>query len=304
MNMMKRILIIVMTVIVCLSAFPLCTFAEASDATDFDGIFVSEPIGKPEIDIELLIKNRVTKELVDEIYYTKTTGRLKEYTLDHSIYLLEYPVSTDYWNNVSSMDYKGLTDAIYDSYPNIYIPLFGDVSDSKGKMHNRVIGHVKLTYDWSDKDYRFSMGVYDVSNNDYKDKKTLWISEKISEYLKQNETVAEQVFLIKYPSSVAEHLEKEVAVIKTKDDTIILDITNSLRNNETGQAIAYNISEYRALRMEIEKEIYQVAVGGWENNPADHNNGGNWIIYVTIVTLVVVVVSFLLVKKHRNVNKN
>lgn len=113
--------------------------------------------------------------------------------------------------------------------------------------------------------------------------------------------------MIRYPSSLSDGHEK-IAVIQTKDNAVILDVSNSLNiNMETREYSAYTVSEYRTLRMEIEKNLYKTATG-WDDNPVggnvdlsqdeEHNPVGEWSLGVIIISIFVGVVAFLLFKKH------
>lgn len=263
---------------------------------------ISKPIAEPAINIEAMISEKVTEARVSE-YYGFTTDTPEHYTYDTSVYLLEYSVSTDYWSNVQSLDYRGLTEAIYSAYPTVYIPLFGDIEDSNDVVSQRVIGYIKLRNDGGTNDYVFSMGIYNLPSEDYINKKTRVIYESIADYINQNKVDVQQVFLIRYPNSLSDSLEK-IAVIQTDNDTIILDVSNSLHleNDNTTDSLytAYSIAEYRERRMELEKDLYGPS-NGWANNPAGGNVSQNnskpriltflpYIIVILIIILTVVVV--------------
>ena len=253
--------------------------------------FVSHTVKEPDVDIESLIGERLTKEIADERYNTVSFEKPEKYTYDTSVYLLEYNVGTDYWNNVTENNYKGLTEAIYGSYPTVYVPVFGDISDTNGEIHNRVIGYFKLDYDSHERDYRLTSAFYNLPSNDYKDRKTVGFFEKIQDFVSQNNITSEQVFLIKYPSSLSDDMEK-IAVIKTADDTLILDVSGSVNANADktvwSDVRSYSISEYRTLRLEAEKELYN----------KENNYGILIIVCVFTAVLFLCTVAFLLIKRR------
>ncbi len=275
MKVMIRIFTAVMIAVVLLS---VCSFT-----------FVSRTVKEPKVDIESLINERLTKEIVDERYNMGSLEKPEKYMYDTSVYLLEYNVGTDYWNSVTENNYKGLTEAIDYSYPTVYIPVFGDIADTNGEFHNRVIGYFKLDYDAFERDYRLSSAFYNLPSNDYKDRKIVGFFEKIQDYLDQNNITSEQVFLIRYPSSLSDDMEK-IAVIKTADDTLILDVSGSVNTNADktafSEAHSYSISEYRTLRLEAEKELYK------------NENYGTWIVCAFVAVLFLCAVAFLLIKRH------
>lgn len=307
MKIVNRITLTLLIIVGCMFSFAICSFAEASTTTGKIGVVVSNTIGKPKVDIESILNDKVTEELVAERYSMFSIEKPDQYTFDTSVYLIEYTVSTDYWNNVSTMNYKGLTEVIDYSYPTIYIPLFGDIANMEGDILNRVIGHIKLSYDWTNCDYRLGMSLYNLTDSDYRDKKNVWFYEEIADYIDQSKFIVQQAFLIRYPSSLSDGHEK-IAVIQTKDNAVILDVSNSLNiNMETREYSAYTVSEYRTLRMEIEKNLYKMATR-WDDNPVggnvdlsqgeEHNPVGEWSLGVIIISIFVGVVAFLLFKKH------
>ena len=277
MQIMTRIFTAVMITVVLLS---ICSFT-----------FVSRTIKEPKVDIELLIGERLTKEIADERYNTVSFEKPEKYTYDTSVYLLEYNVGTDYWNSITENNYTGLTEAIDYSYPTVYIPVFGDISDTSGEIHNRVIGYFKLDHDSHERDYRFSSAFYNLPGNDYKDRKNVGFFEKIQDFVSQNSITSEQVFLIKYPSSLSDDMEK-IAVIKTADDTLILDVSGSVNANADKTAFSevhsYSVSEYRTLRLEAEKELYN----------KENNYGILIIVCVFTAVLFLCALAFLLIRRR------
>ncbi len=233
-------------------------FAEAENIPEPSEILPSEFLSKPSMDMEDVIKKVVTEERANELYDPE------KYSYDTSTYLVEYSVSEDYWRRVKSLDYSGLTEAIDADYPVVYIPVFGDIEDTNGRVYNRVVGYFRLQYSRSLNEkafsYKMTSAQYNLTSTDFKDKRVVGIYEDISFYLTRTDTKAEQVFLIKYPSSVTDEQET-VAVIKTQTDTVILDTSNSLHiGNDiipSDELPAYSVSEYSERRKEVEKTLYK-----------------------------------------------
>lgn len=281
----------VIAIVVCLVTFSVTGFAEASVAESPLKKCVSKPIAEPAIDIDAVIQKEMTDAIIKEWYSMFPDMKPEEYTVDTSFYLLEYYVSTDYWDEVTSFDYEGMTAHIDPAYPTIYIPIFGDIADTNGKIHNRAIGYFKLSYEpWIEKDYRLSSAMYNLASDDYKDGNVVGSYEKITDYLVKSKVDTRQVFLIRYPNSLSEEME-QIAVIQTENDTVILDVSNSLHigTDIMMEATAYSIAEYREQRMELEKELYQT-IGRWEDNPAGGNVLGRqdddrnlWVEYLPFI---------------------
>lgn len=310
----KRILLITMTIIIMISSLVINVFAETTNATGLTTAISSSTIGQSKIDINKIIIEKATEEIVQERYNMFTVDKPQKFTFDTAIYLLEYNVSTEYWTKMSEMSYEGMTASIDNSYPTIYIPLFGDIADTNGTLFNRVIGHIKLSYDWGSKDYKLGMTIYNLISEDYKDMKNLWFYEEIADYLNRNKVIAQQVFMIRYPSSLSDGHEK-IAVIKTSDRTFILDISNSLNTvtaeKNSNRALPYSITEYSGLRKEVEKEVYRTA-DGWENNPAGGNavqnqndkiTNGYWLLICLAILSFGVVITIVINKLYKRIAK-
>ena len=255
MKKINCILLAIIIIIGCCLSFMINVFAEASPIDETSRAIPSTAIGTPKLDIQSILEEKVTKEIVDERYGMFSVERPQEYTYDTSIYLLEYNVSTEYWDTVSEMTYKGITDALYSDYPTIYVPIFGEIADTKGNLLERVIGHIKLSYDWTADDYKFGMTLYNLTSEDFKDKKNVWFYEKIVDYLNDRKEIAQQVLLIQCPTAES-HGSEQIALIQTENNTAILDISNTLRvetdETQTNQSFAYSISEYITLRKNVE----------------------------------------------------
>ena len=260
---MKKFLNFIISLVLVFGAFScsMSSFAKSPER------IVSKPIGDPAIDIGAIIADLVTKEIVDDYYGAGTIDMPEHYTIDTSIYLLEYRVSEDYWNKVTSFDYNGLVENIDPKYPTIYIPVFGNITDLSGNTSNRVIAFVKLYYNGSC--YKFTMAKYVIYFDTFINEEIVGTYEDIANYIKQSQTQAKQVFLIRYTSSFSENHD-QIAVIQSENDTVILDISNTCKietvEYNSYKPIAYSVEEYRSLRMEVEKTLYEKS---WEYTPAE-----------------------------------
>ncbi len=316
---MKKIIFYILSLVIVIGCFCFVStvaFAETSQKDSSIIKLVSNPLGEPVMNIEDVINRKATKAHMEERYdMFDDSMKPEKYSFDTSIYLFEYHVSVDYWDAVESLDYDGLTAAIDYRYPTIYIPYFGEVADTEGNIETRVFGHAKLSYGWLEKDYRLSTTQYNIADENYKAKKDVWFYEAIINYLSKNKAEAKQIFMIKYPSSLAEGHEM-IAVIQTETDTTILDVSNTLCLEEKDgfyPATAYSISEYRTKRMELEKELYQT-VDALENiqyggniNPNQSNEDKTFIKflpYIAVGVLGVGIVIVLSVVLYRKIHKS
>lgn len=301
MKKMMKYVITLLLILGCLFSLSTVCLAETSETADSFQILPSEFIAEPKLDIETIIKNKVTEERVNESYKMSSLDMPEKFTYDTSIYLVEYSVSTDYWDDVKTWDYKGLTDALYTDYPTIYIPLFADVADTNGNMHTRVIAYIKLYYNWLKSDYSFIMSTHQVTSEDYKNKKNAGFYENISFYLEENEIDAQQVFLIKYPSSLSTGKET-ITVIQTESDTLILDLDNTLYvdndDKMSDRSVVYSISEYKPLRQQVEKEMYKNIITLDDQD----NEKNNWVVFLVcglVIAVILGIIIYFVVKKKR-----
>ena len=112
-----------------------------------------------------------------------------------------------------------------------------------------------MSYDWTADDYKFRMTLYNLTSEDFKDKKNVWFYEKIVDYLNDRKEIAQQVLLIQCPTA-GSHGSEQIALIQTENNTAILDISNTLRvetdETQTNQSFVYSISEYITLRKNVE----------------------------------------------------
>ena len=107
------------------------------------------------------------------------------------------------------------------------------------------------------------MALYNLSSENYKDKKVVGSYENVMNYIVQTETREEQIFLIRYPTSFSDDMET-VAVLQSETGTEILDISNTCKiptYHKTDPPVAYSIEEYRTLRMKVEETLYQPGTG-------------------------------------------
>ena len=303
---MKKIFIYIACLLMTVAFIMLPLICFAGESND-----INKPISVPKFNISEVIKEKVTEERVKERYEMSKTFEPDVYTYDLNNYLLEYNVSTDYWNGVSTNDYKGLISQIDYNYPSIYIPIFANIKDTKGVEHNRVIGNIILKYNILKNDYIFSMMIYNLNNSDYLDEKSIGTYEKIKKYIDNSESKIEQIFLIRYPSSLSDDDEK-IAVIKMQSDLKILDVSNSLKINENDLIKnEYTVEEYKSIRKEIEKDLYK-NIDINEKNPAgvifnlnnDNYNYKETFIFIFISIIILVSIGIFIVRKKRINSKN
>jgi len=297
MKKFSSFLISVLFICSCFSYLALTALAEGEVTEEPSAKIPSNPLAEPVFDIENVIKEKITEEIIRERYNMFSAGQPEEYTVGTSAYLLEYNVSSDYWESITAFDYEGLTEKIDYRYPTVYIPVFGDIADSKGIVHNRVIGYIKLYYNPTENDYRFNTALYNLKSSNYKDKLINPIYEDIANYLEQNKVDARQVFLIRNAGSFTNEQGK-VAVIQTQTDTVILDVTNTLQTDPDIKVPdipkAYSISNYRTLHSEV-------ATGTNHDTAKENSLWSSFVPYGVVVAVLLAVTAFFVLKKYRKV---
>jgi hypothetical protein len=205
--------------------------------------------------IEALIQREAPEEKVKRRYSMFSIDKPKEFTYDPSVYILEYNVSANYWKEIESFDYQGLTRGLSGAIPSVYIPLFAEITNLNGKSSERVIGYVKLYYDGFSQGYEFLISLCNTSDDDFKNKITCSFIEEVFDYSEQSRITQQEVFLLRHSTSLTDGQET-VAVLHSEAETIIFDMSNSAHIDVEGDQYlpkAYSIEEFRALRLDAEK---------------------------------------------------
>mgnify|MGYP004613048903 FL=1 len=295
---MKKLLNYILAIIMIINCIVM--FSISSQA-DFSSKLPSIPIGEPKINIEKIFEEKLIKERIEkDVNILCRKDNLTNFTYEPSMYLLEYGVSIDFWNNNISNYYDMIQNIDY-NYPTIFVPILSVMTDSHGNASNREIGYIKLYYDCFENDYRHIVGIYNITSDDFTETRPSGFFESVTDYLVENRINAQQVFLIEYPSSLTDGQEV-VAVIHSNSDTIMLDISNTCRNNKDWQdnPRAYSIKDYRTLRVKAEKDIYKHAGGFVDNvNKNNDNNNSNYklvknIILISVAVIAVIAISVIL----------
>lgn len=302
-------------IVTCWNVFMITIFSETSEKQKVEesvqpiSKIPSNAIVEPAENIDSIIAKKVTEEVVAEEYNLFWMDKPVQYTYDSNSYILEYNVSTDFWSDVKVWEDFERSTNLNSDYPTIYIPLFGNITDTNGKESSRVIGYVKLYYSWIEKDYVFHMSLYNLTSEEYRNMKVIPFLEKITNYLAQSKNDIQQIFLIRYPSSLTDGQET-VAVARSQANVSVLDLSNSLRLNSDSplsqRSNVYTVLEYRNLRMKVEKNVYK-SVDGWENNPAggstnsSESNLKNVKIFscFIIVAMILISIFIFIVRKHK-----
>jgi hypothetical protein len=277
----------------------------------------SAPINGDRVDVDKLVSELVSYEKIDELYSVgmDANNRPESYTFDLSVYILKYNVSSDYWDNVSSCGYDGLTSELDSEKPTVLIPLFGEIENADGAMVERVVGYAKLVYGKSEYSLSFDGASLKSNEGNYSGLRYSNFYEVIAEYVAENGIEVKQIILLCHSTS-RYFGHDTVAVVKTETEEFILDFSNSSGKNLSeengynygilGKPTAYSIEDFRALRIAHEKEIN-------ENN--FYMFFGNFIlpIIIIVVTYIIiplaavavlvtaVVITVKLIKKARNI---
>lgn len=322
---MKRMINCVFTlllIVACLFILTITIFAESSENSEDVSDIKITPMLQSETEIENMINDKLTDELVEErigVFKKRFLPTVENFSVDKSLYIVKYCVGNDYWDSLESLDYDCLVEAFSDYLPKVIVPVLGDVKDSTGNVSRRVVGHFQLAYNWFRKDYTVSdsiyVGVIDNTNTD-----VIGYHASIAYYLNENKVSAEKALIIKYPSSLTDYMD-EIIVVKTETDTVVLDIGDTLQTateHPRRNVSVYSISEYVPLRKEIEKEMNKSS-NVFISNPAGGNvssaeNNVNSVIkialnnllpyFIGIIAISVAVVIIVVTKKRRKRIKN
>ena len=134
---MKKLLNYILAIIMIINCIAM--FSISSQA-DFSSKLPSTPIGEPKINIEKIFEEKLIKERIEkDVNILCRKDNLTNFTYEPSMYLLEYGVSIDFWNNNISNYYDMIQNIDY-NYPTIFVPILPVMTDSHGNASNREIG--------------------------------------------------------------------------------------------------------------------------------------------------------------------
>jgi hypothetical protein len=257
----------------------------------------SAPINGDRVDVDKLVSELVSYEKIDELYSVgmDANNRPESYTFDPSVYILKYNVSSDYWDNVSSCGYDGLTSEFDSKKPTVLIPLYGETENVDGATVERVVGYAKLIYGKGGYSLAFEGASLDSGEENYSGLRYSNFYEVITEYVAENGIEVKQIILLCHSSSRSIG-HATVAAIKTETEEFILDFSNSSGKNRSeengynygilGKPTAYSIEEFRALRIAREAE----------QKPNDfYAFFGNFILPIIILVVTYIIVPLAVV---------
>ncbi len=258
----------ILFIICCLFSVTVTCFAKNAEAADEKIAGVIKPIpskviGEPKFDIEEIIKNKVTESAAKFRFemYNNTLKTDLEFTYDPTVYIVKYVVLPEFWDEVETLDYKGITDALYTEFPTILIPFYADIADADGNVSKRQCGNLKLHYDSLTKEYTLGFFASNVQEHDFINKKIVGDYDAIAEYLTKNSIDAKNVILIQHVGNATGETDESIVLIDGNTDKIIVDMTDTLHNQRDSypyyETRAYTVAEYAPLRKEIEKELYK-----------------------------------------------
>ena len=319
-----KYVITILLIICCIFLLTTTCFAqnaeEAADEkiTGFIKPFPSKIIAEPKFDIEEVIKNKVTESAVNFCFemYNNALKTEIEYTYDPAVYIVKYGIWPEFWDEVETLDYEGITDALYSEYPTIFIPFFADIADADGNVSKRQCGNLKLHYDSLTKEYTLGYFASNVLEPDFINKKIAGDYEAIAEYLTKNSIDAKNVILIQYAFTATGETDESIVLIDGNTDKIIVDMTDTLHNQRDSypyyETRAYTVAEYIPLRKEIDKELNKT-VDSWEKvqfggNALSTGNDAetNWtdiiIYFVAFVVIIAITVLTVFIVKKRDKN--
>lgn len=279
--------------IVCLLGFLCNLFAVYSFAIwDIQSYPVEKNINVPEI-----IKETLTDEMIEEdLSRIDRRYNQEKCFVDKDRFILEYNVPTTYWEKVESANYIGLTEQLND-FPSIYVPVLANIIID-GDQITRVIGHYKLYYDFALQQYNTMLSLMNSTSQSFISGENIHFYEIIGDYIEKNSRKANQAIIIRYPDSLNDYMEKIAIVFNDDKEPIILDFCNSLHlDNYQQKNSYYSINEYKELRMQVEKEIYNnyTSVDNMmSGGRAGTNNNSKTLSNITTIKKIIIVVTVFL----------
>ncbi len=256
---MKTVFNLVLSAIVCLLVISITGVVCSGAVYDVPSKSINNSV-----DVQSVIHEVLTEEEIAESYSRMDTRYCPEnYAVDIDKYVIEYGVSTTFWENAKWTDYQGFAETV-DSTPTVYVPVLAEIPDGQGQVRERVIGHCKVYYDFFKNGYIMTMVIKNTTAPGFAEGEIVHFYEEIGNYLNSNNLDADQVVIIRYPNSYNDFSEK-VAFIICGEEIVVFDFSNSLHlDNKEIRKKAYSVDEYRELRLNVEESIYkgQNDIGG------------------------------------------
>ncbi len=215
----------------------------------------SYPVEK-NINVLEIIKETLTDEMLEEdLARIDRRYNQEECFVDKDRFILEYNVSTTYWQDVKSANYNCLTEQL-NEYPSIYVPVLANIVIEDEEI-TRVVGHYKIYYDLVLKHYTTMVSFMNSTSQAFISGENTHFYEIIGDYIENNSPEAKQAIIIRYPNSLNDYMEKIAVILNDDNDPVIIDFSNSLHLESFQQKNCYySVDEYKELRMNVEKETY------------------------------------------------
>ncbi len=221
---------------------------DESASVDKNGLYIKDIIG-----------NTFSYEAVESFFLASDKRYTTEdFYVDPSVYIVEYSIRMPEKAN-SLNDGSVIENLTFSEHPTVYIPIFGNVADSE-----RVIGHVKIFYNYTKEKYVARSALLNASDDNFVSGKRLHFIEQIGNIERIQEICSEygirsvtNAILIRNSYAINDFSEK--ALIINSDGTYYAyDFTDSLHTEKNNENM-YLLSEYVELRSAYEEESKQAA---------------------------------------------
>ena len=253
--------------------------------------------------IKDIIGNTFSYEAVERFFLASDKRYTTEdFYVDPSVYIIEYSVRMP--EKVNSLkDGSDIENLAFSEHPTVYIPIFGNVADSE-----RVIGHVKIFYNYTDEKYVARSALLNASDDNFVSGKRQHFIEQIGNIEKIQEICSEygirsvtNAILIRNSYAINDFSEK--ALIINSDGTYYAyDFTDSLHTENNNENM-YLLSEYVELRSAYEEKSKQtvnmedVSYGALVNTSDENTSYAKSMIIVGISLLVLCVLICITIYK-------
>lgn len=275
----------------------------AESTTKYNMFDESASVDKNGLHIKDIIGNTFSYEAVERFFQTcDKRYTTEDFYIDPSVYIVEYSIIMPE-KAISLNDGSVIENLTFSEHPTVYIPIFGNVADSE-----RVIGHVKIFYNYTEEKYVARSALLNASDDNFVSGKRLHFIEQIGNIEKIQEICSEygirsvtNAILIRNSYAINDFSEK--ALIINSDGTYYAyDFTNSLHTENNNENM-YLLSEYVEVRSAYEEKSKQtvnmedISYGGVINTPDENTFYAKGVIIIGISLLVLCVLICITIYK-------
>jgi len=235
--------------------------------TDLNGTSIADIIAKT-----------YNYESVEEFMMQNGQYAPDSFRVDTSIYAVEYQVSSSFLSRLSTVSINGLSEDMFSTTPNIYIPIWGTIDGTE-----YMVGHVSIRYNVSLEKYIAYPTILNCRTEGFLNGEYVHFLQEI-DYLNNFNTICkiansevQTAVLIRLPGAVNDFSEKAL-LLQTANGWAVYDFMNATHSTQSSERRILSVGDFTAQRAEYEAKNFntisdpsQIVAGDVpaENNPKD-----------------------------------